>query len=557
MKQEYEEKTMALVEATKQEVIATEKANLPILISQEVEKVRTMERNEAMRMRLPLNYNNWTNSDRKLGSDIPFSYLRRMSTIYPIARACINYRIRQITQLKWDITTVDEVEDEKGYKPQIDLVRQWLKQPMGHKTRTREMLTIMVDDILSVDALAFEIRRRMKGEFMNLIPVDPTTIVLRLTETGATPEPPEVAYAQYIAGQKIAEFTTDEFLYESMNTRSYSPYGLAPLESLILQAESAMRGALYNLNYLRENNLPEGFLSIPEEVAANQQQVEEWQMWFDAIMAGDQKMVHRLKIIPGGAEYTPTKKPEDMSFERFELWLLQQTCAVFEVPPQAIGINYQVNRATSESQQEIGDQKGLYPLANFVKEILDDIIQQEFGFDKLQFKWVNIDPVDLKEEVEIAEKEIKMGALSVDEYRMERGREPIGLGPVIWGTVTKVEDVINPPETKEVEPDSKEKEEDKKDDDQRKARKLELDDLRRWRKAIYSDLERGKRLRVLFPSQHISPEIHKFVQEGLAGVNNKAQAKLLFDQFLDPQLRSSMKMLDYLVKLEEMEDAAA
>lgn len=546
---------MALVEATKQEVIATEKANLPILINQEVEKVRTMERNEAMRMRLPMNYNNWTNSDRKLGSDIPFSYLRRMSTIYPIARACINYRIRQITQLKWDITTVDELEKEEGFDAQIALIKAWMKNPMGHKTRTREMLTLMVDDILSVDALAFEIRRRMNREFMNLIPVDPTTIVLRLTETGATPEPPEVAYAQYIAGQKIAEFTTDEFLYECMNTRSYSPYGLAPLESLILQAESAMRGALYNLNYLRENNLPEGFLSIPEEVAANQQQVEEWQMWFDAIMAGDQKMVHRLKIIPGGAEYTPTKKPEDMSFERFELWLLQQTCAVFEVPPQAIGINYQVNKATGESQQEIGAQKGLYPLANFVKEIFDDIIQMEFGFDKLQFKWVNIDPVDLKEEVEIAEKEIKMGALSVDEYRMERGREPIGLGPVIWGTVTKVEDVINPPKVTEEE-EEKPTIQDNKADEDRKARQLELDDLRRWRKAIYNDLEQGRQLRVLFPSQHISEETHKFIQEGLAGIHNRSQAKLLFDQFLDPQLRSSMKMLDYLVKMEELEHGA-
>src|SRR3990167_6096172 len=224
---------------------------------------------------------------------------------------------------------------------------------MGHKTRLRELLTIIVDDTLTIDAVTFEISRLRGGKFQNLVPVDPTTIALKVTETGATPEPPDPAYVQIIGGRNIAEFTTDEMIYEAMGNRSYSPYGFAPLESLILQAEAALRGTLYNLNYFRENNVPEGFITLPTEVAQNKVQVEEWQMWFDSIVAGDQRMTHRLKILPGGAEYIAAKKPEDMAFEKFELWLLQQTCAVFDVPPQDIGITYQVNKSTAESQSSL------------------------------------------------------------------------------------------------------------------------------------------------------------------------------------------------------------
>ena len=532
-----------------QKVIQEQTEKIPVLVQAEIQKVETMNRNTALRHNGIKQMNGWNNPDRKPGSDIPFSYLRRMAVLYPIARACINRRVRQITQLDWDITTIDEIDNEKGYESKINEIMTWLKAPMGHKTRFREMLTIIVDDVLTLDAVTFEMQKRRNGKFMYLIPVDPTTIALRLTETGGTPIPPEVAYAQYIAGQKVGDFTTDEMIYEAMNNRSYSPYGLAPLESLILQTESALRGTLFNLNYLRENNVPEGFITLPEEVAANKDQVQEWQDWFDAILAGDMRTIHRLKILPGGAEYTPVKKMEDMSFEKFELWLLQQTCAVFDVTPQDIGITYQVNKATGEIQKEISQEKGLYPLGNFIKEILDDIIQVEFEIPQLQFKWMNINPVDRKEESDIALTEINMGAMSVDEYRINRGLEPIGLGHYVkTGTgIQLVTDIISGVYKPQVETSDQQVTDD--------AEKMEKEELRKWRKCIYRDLDSGRPLRVKFPSDKISGEVRKIIQDGLQGVNSKQQAKLLFDQFLDFEVGASMRLLKIASDMRRLENA--
>ncbi|MBP9781699.1 phage portal protein, partial [Candidatus Woesebacteria bacterium] len=547
-----EQEVQAKIETAKTQIINQE---LPKLVQSELEKAKTFNKNEAMRMKLAPGFNQLNNPDVRPGLEVSLSYLRRLSIVYPIARACINRRIRQITQLGWHVTTIDDLKDEKGHEAEIKLVSEWLKKPMGHKTRLREMLTIMVDDVLSVDAVCFEIQRKVNSEFMYLIPVDPTTVALRLTETGGTPEPPEPAYAQIINGIQNAEFTTDEMIYEAMNNRSYSPYGLAPLESLLLQVEAALRGMLYNLNYFKENNVPEGFIALPEEVAANPAQVEEWQSWFDSIFAGDMRMIHRLKILPGGAVYTPAKKPEDMSFEKFELWLLQQTCAVFDVPPQDIGITYQVNKATGETQTQLSNERGLYPLANFIKEILDDVVQGEMGFTSLQLKPQNLDPVDLKEEAEVARTEIEMGALSVDEYRTDHGREPIGLGHYVKTSSGPVllKDILNPPAQPDVQPTKDTPPDPKKKMEEVDEYKM-LGDLRRWRKCVYHDLEDGKPCRTWFPSTSIPDDVHKTIEAGLEGIATKSQAKLLFDQFLDPEVRAAMELLEVADQMKDAEN---
>ena len=52
----------------------------------------------AVQFRGVKRYNSDATSSRKPGSSIPFSFMRNLAKVYPIARACINRRITQITQ---------------------------------------------------------------------------------------------------------------------------------------------------------------------------------------------------------------------------------------------------------------------------------------------------------------------------------------------------------------------------------------------------------------------------------------------------------------------------
>lgn len=554
---------------TKQEIEAT----IGDKVKDEIAKAELLRTNElrrtgngdAMRMRIPDGFNQRINPDLKPYADLPFSYMRRMAVMYPIARACINLRIRQITQLNWDITTIDEIENEDGFKSQIQAVKEFFKHPSGHRSRLRKLLTGMIDDILTVDAVSFELQRTRGGEFMSLIPVDPTTIALRVTPTGGTPEPPDIAYAQYIKGKKIAEFTTDEMFYDMMTNRTYSPYGLAPLESLIIQAESALRGALYNLDYFRESNVPEGFITLPDDVAKSPDEVQQWQKWFDDMVAGDRRFMHRLKIIPGGSEYEPAKKPEDMSFERFELWLLKLTCAVFEVQPQEIGITHDINKASGESQMDIANSRGLVPLSNFIKEIFDMLIQDELMLDKLQWSWTNLNPVDQKEEAEIAEKEIHSGVRSVDEERVKQGLEPIGLGHYIMtgkGPIL-VADLIDPNsnynKAQATAANGGDKQGDNEGDTEVKPKnnkkQNKMAELRTWRKCVVNDIRYGRKIRDNFPSEYIDEGIKDEIRAGLTAVKTVEGAKLLFEPYINEQMSHTLNLYRIAETMKRIEDA--
>lgn len=549
------------VEATVDEKIKSELAKAQALQQKEV----TLARRQAMQMRIPDGFNQRLNPDVKPYADLPFSYLRRMATLYPIARACINLRIRQITQLDWDITTIDEIDGEQGFESQIKFVKEFFKHPAGHRSRLRKLLTGMVDDTLTIDAVCFELQRTRGGDFMHLVPVDPTTIVLRVTETGGIPMPPEVAYAQVIKGKKIAEFTTHEMLYDAMTTRTYSPYGLAPLESLIIQVESALRGALYNLDYLRESNVPEGFVTLPEEVAGSRDEVEQWQDWFDQMVAGDRRFMHRLKILPGEATYTAAKKPEDMSFERFELWLLQQTCAVFEVQPSEIGITNDINKATGESQREIGESRGLVPLSNFIKEIFDMVIQEELELDSLQWSWTNLNPVDRKEEVEISEKEINMGVRSVDEERIKQGLEPIGLDHYIKTSkgIILVKDLIDPNSAynraQNAAADGAETATNGDDEDKQKPapnkKQSKMAELKTWRKCVINDIKYGRKIRTNFPSEFIDEQIKDEIRAGLTTCKTIEGAKLLFEPYINEEMSHTLNLFRIAQTMKRIEDA--
>lgn len=515
----------------------------------------------AMRFRMPFNWNSNVNPDTKMFSGVSFTVLRQFALVYPIARACINRRIRQMTQLQYDIVSTDEEVEIDSNDSRVQQIKQFFKEPMGNKTRLRELISIMVDDTLTIDATCFEFQRRFNGELMYLVPVDPTTIVLQVTDTGAVPAAPLPAYKQYIGGRLIASFTTDEMIYEAMNPRSYTPYGLAPLESLLLQVESALRGGIYNLNYFKEGNVPEGFVTLPEEEGTTLEEVRQYQEWFDTLMAGDPRMQRRLKILPHGSEYIAAKKPEDMAFEKFEMWLLQQTCAVFDVQPQDIGITLDVNRASGETQQEIGKERGLYPLANYLKEIFDDLIQVEMGFTDLQFVWINIDPTNELDEITVAEKEIKIGALSVDEYRKSKGLDPIGLdhyvmtakGPVL----VKDLDALSAIQLKgaEAAADGNTNTSDKstKDNPDDVIEAMEQAELKKWRTCIYNDLKENKPLRKSFKSDKVRPEVIEEISNALEGVTTRLQAKYLFDVYVDPRVKSAMELLGATSELRRYE----
>jgi len=374
------------------------------------------------------------------GNGIDFATLRRFSVQYDVARAAINRRKRQLNALDWDIVNA-ESDDQTDNAVNIKQVKKDFKSIGGYKVRFRELIDTLVDDLLTLDAMVLYKRPNVGGGLYSLEPVDAATIVLELDENGGTPLPPEIAYKQIIHGKTVGEFNADEMYYEMMNSRTYTPYGLAPLESLVLGVSAALKSDIYNVHLLTEGNIPEGFFGVPE--AWTPDQIKEFQALWDAALAGDTRAMSKLKFVPSGkgaTGYTPAVKPDDMRYKELQEWLMQKTCMLFEIQPQELGFTDSVNKSTGEVQQDIGINTGLRPLAEFFQEIFTDVIQTDMGFENLAFKYTGLDQTDERGTAETNEILIRSGQATVDEVRQEQGKKPLGIDkPFVLGNPTFID----------------------------------------------------------------------------------------------------------------------
>ena len=395
----------------------------------------------VLRDRLPFS-NPYPSGRSKPGTTngIDFATLRRFSVQYDVARAAINRRKRQLNALEWDIVAA-ESDDTADYSAQIKPLKKDFKSIGGYKVRFREFIDTLVDDLLVLDAMVLYKRPNMGGGLYALEPVDAATIVLELDDNGGTPMPPDTAYRQIIHGKEVATFTADEMYYEMMNSRTYTPYGLAPLESLVLGVSAALKSDIYNVHLLTEGNIPEGFFGVPE--AWTPDQIKEFQALWDAALSGDTRAMSKLKFVPSGkgaTGYTPAVKPEDMRYKELQEWLMKKTCMLFEIQPNELGFTESVNKSTGEVQQDIGFNSGLMPLAHFFEEIFTDVIQNDMGFENLAFKYTGLDQVDERAEAEKNEILIRSGQTTIDEVRQNQGKQPLGVDkPFVLGNPTFID----------------------------------------------------------------------------------------------------------------------
>ncbi len=505
---------------------------------------------------------------RTLPRGVKFQTLRDFSLYYPILRACINYRKRQITQLKWDVSSVEVITDKKKkekYKKDAKEIKKILKYPAGDKSLTfRGFVNKIIEDLLVLDAVAIYRRRNKGGGIYGYLPIDATTIELMLYDDGTIPVPPDEAYQQKISGEVKAELTTNELIYKMMNPRTDTPYGLSPVEALIIVITTALKLSSYNLSYLTEGNIPEGLVELPEDIISSPDQLKAWQAAWDTMFSGDPRYQRKIKFLPAGIKLHPTRKIGEMQFERFEKWLLQNTCSVLELPPQAIGFQFERGKGAVEAEWEIGKERGLFPTANFLKELFDQIIQEDLKMPHLEFVWSNINPTNRQEEANVFSKLVNAGAVSVDEWRLGEGLDTIGCPHYIMTPVGPifVSDLVARSEAGEsILPQSYQPSNGSPKPPKNVPQKIQritqnvpekiqqitrdeiVKELKRWKKVVSNDIKQGKEFRD-FQTNVIDTRTKNLIKNGLRMIKTKDQLNQLFDPLISQENQMIAALLD-------------
>ena len=83
-----------------------------------------------------------------------------------------------------------------------------------------------------------------------------------------------------------------------------------------------------------------------------------------------------------------------------------------------------MNRATADNQSAQAEEEGLEPTKEWVKDLIDEILAEEFASPDLELAWLDEDEPTPKARRRILEARVKIGAVTLNELRDALGLDP-------------------------------------------------------------------------------------------------------------------------------------
>lgn len=342
-----------------------------------------------------------------------YDTLKAIIDAYDVARTCINHKIDEIRSMEPLFIVADGVSGNQ------DVAIAAAKVALEYPDRERpfeEWVSLWLEDCLRYDAGTLYKRRNMAGEIIGLEVLDGTTVFPYIDGHGRRPAPPAPAYYQSIKGLPWTWLTTDEIVRTTFRPQAASPYGLAPIESILLTANTDLRFQWHFLQMFTEGSVPAGFMELPPDVSSPDQ-VRDWQAYWDVVVMGDQAKLHQLIAVPGGSKFTETRpKTFDSAFPEY---LAIRTAAAYGVVPQDLGIIQDVNRANGETQTDMQFRVNTLPWVRFVQAVLSRYLQYDLGLPVQVKLDTGREKVDRVAEAQAWQIYVQTGAASLDEFRQE------------------------------------------------------------------------------------------------------------------------------------------
>lgn len=440
------------------------------------------ERPQPRRWQYPIYWNN-PYIPRGEGVKLaPFLTLRNLADSSSFIRACIDRRKEEILSLEWDITPTKEATLAMGKdraarddfaERRLKLLN-WWKNPDPEYNTFYSWFKAVLEDIFVIDALSLYLappKVQGKGLFGSdlsaLCLVAGETIRPLLDLHGGTPEPPTVAYQQFLwgvprldmidvrtqheideeLGEPDKEFRGDQLLYLPFDKRSTGPYGTPHVEKCMIPGEIEIQKQKYVKAYYDEGNVPAAWIVVGN--ADTPQQVRQWQDSLDATI-GDLGIRHEGTVLPDGS-HVIDQKPNAFQ-DQYDVANKEEILAVFGLTAMDMGMlpggksaGMGGNKGMQDAAREIRERVATKPLLRFLNHNIFDYINQEiFGQRDMKMTWLNMeDSEDSSKMVNDMIVQVKEGALTRDEMRAILGREPYQLALTANPTVDTPTGPIN------------------------------------------------------------------------------------------------------------------
>ena len=376
---------------------------------------------------------------------VGFGELRAFADAYDLLRLVIETRKDQMERQRWRIRSrspsltlsrkrggkawgQERVALDAGTSVRIGALENFFQKPDG-VTRWKTWLRALLEDMFVIDAATLYCQRTRSGQLCALQQLDGSTIKRVIDDWGRTPFPfagadgatiYPPAYQQVLKGLPAVDYSAHDIIYRPRNVRAHRVYGYSPVQQVLMTVNIALRRQLWQLDYFSEGSIPDALIGVPTSWTPDQ--IKQFQDYWDTEFTGDLAKRRRAKFVPGEAAAKVVQTKEPSHKDDFDEWLARIICYAFSVPPQwAVKL---MNRATADNQSAQAEDEGLEPTKEWVKDLIDEIIAEEFDSPDLELAWLDEDEADPKGLEAVLEGRLKLGAVTLNEMRDALGLDP-------------------------------------------------------------------------------------------------------------------------------------
>ncbi len=362
---------------------------------------------------------------------LTFAQLRALSE-YTIVRVIIEHIKKQLKGHEWDIVPVDR-SDPDSHAEEISAVKRFLERP-DRRTDWDEWLGRLVDETLSIDALAIYRHRLRNGRTWALEIIDGGTIKVLADERGFEPMGSEAgqevpAWQQFLYGVPYCNLKPSDLYYLPRNRRANKFYGFSETEQIVIVINMGLRRELYDLAMFTDSNVPAGLAGVPEDWGP--EEIKGFQQYFDSVLSGDAQNRSRIRFVPRGFEFTKFRDEEVFGLvNKFDEWLARISCFTFGISPMAF--IQLTNRAVAQEMGDVEAEGGVAAMKMFVERVMNRIIRDDVGFPHLEFNWTTDRGRLMAKRVARNVEYVKHGIVKPNEVREEEGLAPEPKGNALY-----------------------------------------------------------------------------------------------------------------------------
>jgi len=346
--------------------------------------------------------------------------LRRFAET-PVVRRAINVIKDRIAAMDWQVRVRRGVVDVAYAERKLRALRQMLEEP-NETDSFRTLMEQVIEDALTGGYGAIEMETTEDPERPAMLwAVDGATIRINPRWDGQAETP---RYAQALPGQlesSAVELRDDQLIYLRMNPRSFTPFGLGPLE-VAFETVNEFLSAHRFAGKLAANSVAQYALWLNEATPAQHDRLIRW--WQDEIEG-----TGRVPLL------STEQKPEVLRFAAgtdadlrlaWQEFLIRMVANAFGLPPLLLGLEGDVNRATASELADEAFRGAISPLAMLLAgHITRDLFAKCIGWREFEFVFNDLSARDEETELAVQVQLLQAGVLTVNEVRAMRGLGPL------------------------------------------------------------------------------------------------------------------------------------